>query len=155
MPVEGIAVAVGVALVGIGIWFYLGNGWSGLRNDFFLTYLYMAIPLGLGFIAMGLARSRIAGGASILLVWAAIGLLLVAIILAFTKPATLAPRWLRKGGYMGPAATMRKSISQTGRWNADGASAMRLRWTTWVGLGITVAVIILAAVIEWVKSHGG
>jgi len=151
MAVEPIAVVVGAGFIAIGIWFYVGNGWSGFRNDFALTYLFMAIPMGLGFIAVGLARSGIAGGVAPLLEWTGVALLLMAIILAYTKPATLAPQWLRKGGYRGPAATTRKSISQTGRWNADGASAMRFRWTTWVGLGITVAVIILALVIEWAK----
>jgi hypothetical protein len=58
---------VGVAFVAIGIWFYVSKGWSGFRNDFALTYLFMAIPMGLGFIAVGLARSGIAGGASPLL----------------------------------------------------------------------------------------
>ena len=66
MAVESIAVVIGVAFLAIGIWFYV-SGWSGFRNDFALTYLVMAIPMGLGFIAVGLARSGIAGGASPLL----------------------------------------------------------------------------------------
>jgi hypothetical protein len=102
MAVEPIAVVVGVGLVAIGIWFYVGNGWSGFRNDFALTYLFMAIPMGLGFIAVGLARSGTAGGVSPLLTWAGVALLLIAIILAYTKPAKLSPGWLRKGGYKAP-----------------------------------------------------
>jgi hypothetical protein len=102
MAVESIAVVIGVAYVAIGLWFYLSKGWSGFRNDFALTYLFMAIPMGLGFIAYGLARSGIAGGASSLLVWAAVALLLMGIVLAYTKPAKLAPQWLRQSGYKAP-----------------------------------------------------
>jgi hypothetical protein len=102
MAVEPIAVVVGAGFIAIGIWFYVGNGWSGFRNDFALTYLFMAIPMGLGFIAVGLARSGIAGGVALLPEWASVALLLMAIILAYTKPAKLAPGWLRKGGYKAP-----------------------------------------------------
>ena len=102
MAVESIAVVIGVAFLAIGIWFYVSNGWSGFRNDFALTYLFMAIPMGLGFIAVGLARSGIAGGASPLLAWAEVALLLMAIILAYTKPAKLAPEWLRQSSYNAP-----------------------------------------------------
>ena len=96
MAVEATAVMVGVGLVAIGIWFYLGDGWSGFRNAFALTYLFMALPMGLAFIAIGLARSGIAAGVSALLAWGGVSLLLIAILLAYTKPAKLAPRWLRK-----------------------------------------------------------
>jgi hypothetical protein len=140
MAVEVIAAAVGMALVAVGIWFYVGNGWSVFRTDFFLTYLFMAIPMGLGFIAMALARSRIAGAASPLLGWGGVALLLIAIILAYTKPAKLAPRWLQKDGYEA---------------RAGGARAIRFHWPIWYLLGVTMAVVVLATIIEWEQSHGG
>jgi hypothetical protein len=31
---------------------------------------------------------------------------------------------------------------------------MKFRWPMWLLLGITVAVTVLAAIIEWEKSHG-
>lgn len=102
MALESIAVVIGLVFVTIGIWFYVTSGWSGFRNEFALTYLFMAIPMGLGFIAVGLARSGIAGGVSQLLAWAGVALLLMAIILAYTKPARLAPEWLRQSSHKPP-----------------------------------------------------
>ena len=32
---------------------------------------------------------------------------------------------------------------------------MKFRWPMWLLLAITVAVIVVAAIIEWEKSHGG
>lgn len=150
MRVEVIALTGGIALVAIGIWFYLGNGWSALKKDLFLQYFFMAMPMGIAFVVMGIARSGIAGSASPLLAWAGVAFLLIAVILAYTKPAILAPRWLRKRGYTSAVT----ADVQTWRSSAEGERAVRFRWPIWVALAITVTVVVLATVIEWVKAQG-
>lgn len=103
MAVEVIAAAVGMALVAVGIWFYVGNGWSVFRTDFFLTYLFMAIPMGLGFIAMALARSRIRKpvrrrhvfGYVVTVILAAIGFVGGLIVHSIVAAAIVAIEWCR------------------------------------------------------------
>ena len=95
MALEVVVAFVGLVIVGIGAWFYLGSDWRNHRLDGLLQYKYMAVPIGLSLVILSGARAGTFGPVTSAMV--AVGLTLMALswIFAYLKPRWLAPRWLR------------------------------------------------------------
>jgi hypothetical protein len=132
-PIELVDVLVGALMVATGLWFYFGRGWTNPRVDFVLSWMFMAIPLGVSVVAGAIAHSRVLGPLSWPLVYLGLGAMVISWVAAYTRPERLAPPWLRQRGYkhrpVGPQS----------------------RWPVWLGFGITLAVVLIALLIQLAK----
>jgi vacuolar-type H+-ATPase subunit I/STV1 len=132
-PIELVAILVGVLMVLVGLWFYFGRGWTDRRVDFFLSWMFMAIPLGVSFVLLAIAHSRIFGPLSWPLAYVGLGAMVISWVAAYIQPRRIAPSWLRRRGYK------------------QGPAGPRPRWPIWLLFGITFAVVLVAVLIQSAK----
>jgi len=95
MALDLLAAFIGLVIIAVGAWFYLGSGWRNQRLDGLLQYMYMAVPIGLSLVVLAGARAGTFGPVTSAMVAVGLTLMAVSWILAYLKPRWLAPRWLR------------------------------------------------------------
>ncbi|HAF20277.1 MAG TPA: hypothetical protein DCK96_11110 [Chloroflexi bacterium] len=98
-PIELVAVLVGALMVAAGFWFYFGRGWTNPRLDFVLSWMFMAIPLGVSLVLLAIAHSRELGLLSWPLAYVGLGAMVISWVAAYARPRRIAPSWLRERGY--------------------------------------------------------
>ncbi len=132
-PIELVAILVGALMVSAGLWFYFGRGWTNPRADFVLSWMFMAIPLGVTLVILAIAHSGVFGFLSQTLAYIGLGTMVISWVAAYTQPRRVAPSWLRQRGYDHRPA------------------GPRPRWPLWLLFAITFAVVLMALLIQSAK----